>query len=323
MKLRQLQCVLAVVQNGFSVTAAAEKLHMTQPAVSKQIKLFEDMLGVQIFKRNSKSFTGLTPLGDEVLSEIDKVLQGVENIRQLSVQSQEYRLSQLYIATTNTLARYRLPDYLPYMHEKYPNMPLNIMEGTNTQILEWVENQKADFGWFSAISLVPYFTALRKLIYLPANTWESVLVVPKNHPLAVDAPKSLADVAKYPLITYVTSHRGPSGLMNAMQEIGVTARIVVTARNADMIKNYVRQGMGIGVIADMAYEPTLDNDLIMWPLSRWVKRFQTYLAWHQDKRLRKVHYDFIEQVIPGANRELVTQHIHRIQMGQDVEGWAI
>lgn len=323
MKLRQLQCVFAVVQNGFSVTAAAEVLHMSQPAVSKQIKLFEDGLGMQVFKRNSKSFVGLTPLGDALIPEIDSVLQGIENIRQLGVRSQEERFSQLHVATTNTLAQYRLPATMPYMHRAYPNVPLNVLEGTNVQILEWLQNQEADFGWFSALSLQPYQSALRNLIYLPAMGWNSVLIMPKQHPLAENGPQSLADVAKYPLITYVTSHKGPSGLMAAMQEAGLYARVIVTARSADMIKNYVRQGMGIGVIADMAYDVDMDVDLVMWPLSKWLGQFQTYLAWHENKRLRMVHYDFIEQIVPGANMEMVQRYVHRVKLGEDNDGWAI
>lgn len=323
MKLRQLQCVLAVVQNGYSVTSAAEALHMSQPAVSKQIKLFEEMLGMQVFKRSSKSFTGLTPLGDSLLPEIEKVLQGIDSIRQMGARSQEERFAQLHIATTNTLARYWLPKALPYMQAQYPQLPLNILEGTNTQILQWVQNQEVDFGWFSAMSLTPYQSTLRNLAYLPAGSWESVLVAPKDHALGSRPPESLREVAQFPLITYVTSHRGPSGLMSAMQEAGVTARTAVTARNADMIKNYVRQGMGIGVIADMAYDPAADSDLACWPLTRWLGRFQTYLAWHQDKRLRPLHYDLITQIVPDADKTAVQAYVRRLQAGRDAEGWVI
>lgn len=323
MKLRQLQCVWAVVHNGYNVTAASEALHMSQPAVSKQIKMFEDMLGMQVFKRNSKSFTGLTPLGDALMPEIDRVLLGIENIRQLGLRSQEERFSQLHIATTNTLAHYRLSSTMPYMQRMYPNIPLNIMEGINSQILEWVQNQEADFAWFSALSLVPYAGELRQLIYLPAMSWDLVVVLPKNHPLAAKGPQSLADVAKYPLITYVTSHKGPSGLAAVMAEAGLQPRIAVTARSADMMKSYARRGMGIAVIADMAYNPELDKDLVMYPLSPWVGQFQTYLAWHETKRLRAVHYDFIEQIVPDADKSAVQSHIRRIQIGKDPEGWVI
>lgn len=323
MKLRQLQCVLAVVQNGFSVTAASEALHMSQPAVSKQIKLFEDMLGMQVFKRNSKSFIGLTPLGDALMPEIDKVLQGVDNIRQLGKRSQEERFAQLHIATTNTLANYCLPSTMPYMQKTYPNIPLNILEGTNVQIIEWLHNQEADFGWLSALSLTPYLADLRQLIYLPALSWDLILIAPKNHPLAQKPLKSLRDLAPYSLITYVTSHRGPSGLVLAMNEVGVQAKIAVTARSAEMIKNYVRQGMGIGAIADIAYDSEKDNDLQKIPLQPWIGTFQTYLLWHESKRLRNVHYDFIEQIVPGADKKAVQNHIHRIQIGRDPEGWVI
>ncbi len=323
MKLKQLQCVMAVVHNGYSVTAAAESLHMSQPAVSKQIKLFEESLGMQVFKRNSRSFVGLTPLGDAVLPEIDRVLAGVDAIRELGIKSQTERFSQLNIATTNTLARYRLMESLPYMHKTYPNMPLNIIEGTNMQILEMVQNHEADFCWFSAMSLAPYHAVLRQMIYLPGPSWSSVLVVPKDHPLAQTPAQSLADIARFPLITYVTSHRGPSGLMEVMNSAGVAARVAVTARSADMIKGYVRQGLGVGVIADMAYDPVHDADLVKWPLNQWLADFQTYLAWHEEKRLRMAHFDFIERIIPAANKAAVQDHIRRVQIGEEAGGWAI
>lgn len=296
---------------------------MSQPAVSKQIKLFEESLGMQVFKRSSKSFAGLTPLGDEILPEIDKVLASVENIKRLGMHSQEARFAQLNIATTNTLARYRLAGHMAFMHEKYPNMPLNIIEATNSQILTMLRTHEADFGWFSAMDLAPYQTMLRSMIYLPAATWESVLVVPKSHPLAAKGPQSLADLGKYPLVTYVTSHKGPSGLVASMYKVGVAARIAVTSRNPDMIKNYVRQGLGVGVIADMAYDPEQDADLVMWPLGKWLANFQTYLAWHEEKRLRDVHYDFISQVIPDATKASVKDYVHRVLAGGEPEGWVI
>ena len=323
MKLKQLECVVAVVQNGFSVTAAAESLHMSQPAVSKQIKLFEETLGMQVFKRTSRNFVGMTALGDAVLPEIDKALVAIDNIRRLGRKRRENRFAQLNIATTNTLARYRLADRLSSMHKTYTDHALNLIEGTNIQILELLQNHEADFAWFSALTLEPYQGYLRQLVVLPAMGWSSVLVLPRSHRLAKRGPQSLADLGEEPLVTYVTSHKGDCGLACAMRAVGVTARVVLTARNAETIKTYVRQGMGLGVIADMAYDPECDDDLAMWPLRRWLDDFTTYLAWHAEKRLRDVHYAFIRQIVPEADKGSIQNHIRRVRVGQEAPGWVI
>lgn len=323
MKLKQLECIVAVVQNGFSVTAAAESLHMSQPAVSKQIKLFEEALGTQIFKRSSRSFVGMTALGDAVIPEIDKALTAIDNIRRLGTQRREKRFTQLHIATTNTLARYRLADRLSHMHGTYSDHSLNIIEGSNTQSLELLQNHEADFAWFSAMNLEPYQNYLRQIVLLPAMGWSSVLIVPRKHPLAASGPRALTDLGGEPLVTYVTSHRGPSGLASAMNAVGVTPRVVLTARNAEMIKTYVRQGMGLGVIADMAYDPERDSDLVLWPLRHWLDDFTTYLAWHVETRLRDIHYDFIRQIVPEADRTSVNNQIRRLRASRESPGWVI
>ena len=323
MKLKQLECVVAVVQNGFSVTAAAESLHMSQPAVSKQIKLFEEGLGAQVFRRSSRNFVGMTALGDAVMPEIDKILAARDTIRQLGTRRREKRFAQLHIATTNTLARYRLADCLSYMHRTYSDQSLNIIEGSNTRILELLQNHEADFAWFSAMTLEPYQSYLRQIVLLPALGWSSVLVLPRAHRLAERGPRALSDLGGEPLVTYVTSHKGPSGLAAAMNAAGVAPRVVLTARNAETIKTYVRQGMGLGVIADMAYDPARDDDLAMWPLGRWLDDFSTYLAWHVEQRLREVHYGFIRQIVPQADRVSVQNQIRRVRTGQEAPGWAI
>ncbi|MBR1375951.1 MAG: LysR family transcriptional regulator [Cardiobacteriaceae bacterium] len=322
MKLRQLQCVFAVVANEYSVTAAAKALFMSQPAVSKQIKLFEDSLGNQIFKRNNKSFIGLTPFGDELLPEIEKVLAGVESIRRLAGKSQEEYFSQLHIATTNTLARYALISVMPYMQKTYPQIPLDIIEGTNVQILDALNTQEADFGWFSAQDLSPYQNQMQSLISLPAMSWNLILLVPKDHKFAEKPPESLAEIGEYPLLTYITSHKGQSGLVQAMLDAGVAPKIAVTARSPDMIKSYVRSSMGVGAIADISYDEELDADLVALPLP-WINSFHSYLIWHENKRLRAVHYDFIEQIVPGADKRAVQDYIRRVHLSKETEGWTI
>lgn len=323
MKLRQLQCVYAIVANGYSVTLAAASLHMSQPAVSKQIKILEEMLGSQIFKRSNKSFTGLTAFGDLLFPEIEKVLSGIDNIKKMAGYNQSERFSQLHIATTNTLANYASANVISYMQRTFPAISLNIIEGTNAQILEALNNQEADFGWISVLSLDNYQNALRQLIYLPAMDWKPVLVMPKKHELSKKPPKTLNEIAKYPLITYASSFKGVPSIAQVMAKNNLSARVVLTARSPELIKSYVRSEMGIGVIADIAIDEERDSDLIFQRIEHLVGSYQTYLLWHESKRLRDIHYELIEQIVPDAKKQAVQDHIRRVKLKYEPEGWAI
>ena len=242
------------------------------------------------------------------MPDIERIMASVENILNLSQHHNIAALAQLGIATTHTLSHYRLVQILPAMQHEYPKLPMNIIEGTNTQILQMVQERDADFGWFSASDLTPYSLQLRGIFMLPAESWTSVLVVPRDHELNNKPFEGLTSLAPYPLITYITSHKEPSALVRAMAGRGLAARVVLTARNAELIKNYVRQGLGLGIIADMAYDPERDSDLAMYPLDRWMPLFNTYLVWHSDLRLRAYHYDFIDHIVPRATRNAVEHY---------------
>ncbi|MDO4777790.1 MAG: LysR substrate-binding domain-containing protein [Cardiobacteriaceae bacterium] len=321
MNLKQLQCVDVVVKSNFNVTAAAERLHLSQPGVSKHIKLLEEAMGAPIFRRNNRNFEGLTDLGEAVMLEIEHILSAVDNIRALA-QRDFSDTVQLSIATTPTLARYRLVQIMPGMQSLYPQLPLHIQEGTNAQILQMVQEHEADFGWFSASDLTPYHHLLRRLVILPAEDWASIVVVPKSHALAQRGKITPEDLDGQPLITYVTSHKGQSALVKAFASRGLTARVVMTARDSDMIKNYVRHGMGIGVIADMAHDEARDDDLVKFSLEGFLPPFTTYLVWVADKRLRNFHYSLIEDIIPGANQEAVSAYVRRMHLNEE-PGWVI
>ena len=274
MKLKQLQCIAAVVQSNFSVTAAAEKLHLSQPAVSKQIKLAEELLGLPVFRRNSKALVGLTEVGEAMMPDIERIMVSMEHIIQLSQHHNMFALTQLSIATTHTLAHNRLVQILPAIQHEYPQLPMNIIEGTNAQVLQMVQERDADFAWFSASDLTPYNPLLRGVFMLPAESWSAVAIVPQGHEMTKKPFEGLTSLAPYPLITYITSHKEPSALAKAMAGRGLSARVVLTARNAEMIKNYVRQGLGVGVIADMAFDASATATS---PCSRWTAgcRFST------------------------------------------------
>ena len=242
MKLKQLQCIAAVVQSNFSVTAAAEKLHLSQPAVSKQIKLAEELLGLPVFRRNSKALVGLTEVGEAMMPDIERIMVSMEHIIQLSQHHNMFALTQLSIATTHTLAHNRLVQILPAIQHEYPQLPMNIIEGTNAQVLQMVQERDADFAWFSASDLTPYNPLLRGVFMLPAESWSAVAIVPQGHEMTQKPFEGLTSLAPYPLITYITSHKEPSALAKAMAGRGLSARVVLTARNAEMIKTMCGKG---------------------------------------------------------------------------------
>lgn len=321
MNLKQLQCVDFIVKSNFNVTAAAEKLHLSQPGVSKHIKLLEEAMGAPIFRRNNRNFDGLTELGEAMMQEIEHILSAVDNIRALA-QRDFSNAAQLSIATTSTLARHRLVQIMPGMQAQYPQVSLHSQEGTNTQILQMVQEHEVDFGWFSASDLTPYHHLLRRLVMLPAEDWTPVVIVPKNHAFAKRKKITPEDLAEQPLITYITSHKGQSTLAKAFTTRGLASRIVMTARDVDMIKSYVRHGMGVGIIADMAYDAERDKDLLMFTVDAFMPVFTTYLVWMADKRLRNYHYSLIENIIPGANQEAVSAYVRRMYLSEE-PGWVI
>lgn len=311
MKIKQFQCVLAVVENGFSVTAAAERLFLSQPAVSKQIKLFEEALGKPVFRRQSKQFIGLTELGEAILPELKRIMQGVDYLRSLAHNPHSNYAPTLSIATTNTLATYRLAPSLGKIREAHPQLQLNVIEGTNAQALQMVQEFEADYAWFSATDLAPYASAMRGLMTVTSQPWSPVLVVPRDHIFNQRKFDHIGLLSQYPLVTYVTSHKGLSGLAAAMAKYGRHANIVLTARNADLIKNYVRQGIGLGVIADMAYDAEQDKDLVRYDLAEWMPVFNTYLVWQAERHLRNHDYDFIATMTPGKDAREVRSLIAR------------
>lgn len=320
MKLKQLQCVLAVYEHGFSVTHASRALHLSQPAVSKYIKSLEEQLNSPIFTRGSKSLLGLTDFGQEIMPLVVEMLKLGDEIVQCSAQKLAQQDGVMYFATTNTLATYRLTPMMGEIQTHYPKVPVHVVEGTNAQILQLLNEREVDIGWISAADLLDYQPYLHDLCYLQASSWSSILLVPKEHVLAREKVRSLAQICAYPLITYVTSFKGQSSLVRYLQAQKLTANVVLTARSSEMIKSYVRQGLGVGVIADMAYDEQADKDLVAIDLSAWLPDYQTYLLWHRLKRLKSYHLFTIRRIIPTLTEGQIKRAMLQLPTN---EGWVI
>jgi len=308
MKLQQLRYIWEVAHHELNVSATAQSLYTSQPGISKQIRLLEDELGVEIFSRSGKHLTRVTTAGEEILEVAGAILRQVDSIKQLAQEYNNPRKGSLTIATTHTQARYALPGVIESFINKYPDVSLHMHQGTPIQISEQAADGSADFAIATeALSL------FNDLLMMPCYRWNRCILVPKNHPLAVYASPSqnssltLEEVANYPLVTYVFGFTGRSKLDEAFNDRGLIPKVVFTATDADVIKTYVRLGLGIGIVAHMAYDPEKDSDLIALEAKHLFKSSITSIGFRRGTYLRSYMYDFIELFAPHLTRDRVDE----------------
>lgn len=301
MTLQQLKYLLAIADSGLNITAAAERLYTSQPGISKQLKLLEQELGVQLFTRKGKSLIAITPAGRDVIARARKIMREVQNIRSLAREMSGEQEGMLSIATTHTQSRYILPDVIREFRERYPKVNLELHQGTSEQIAELVAANRVDFAIATGSrQLFP------TLVILPCYEWDRLILVPRGHPLAkVARPVDLAALAAYPLITYVFSATGESSFKRAFADRDLDPQVVFTARDADIIKTYVRMGMGVGIVASMAYETADQKDLEAIDAVGLFPRVTTWLGFRRDTVLRGYMVDFIALLAPHLQPELV------------------
>jgi LysR family cys regulon transcriptional activator len=311
MKLHQLRYLAAVTQNGLNITAAAQKLHTSQPGVSKQIKLLEDELGFQIFVREGRNLARITPAGQQVIERALKILQEAQSIRDLSTELRDEGRGSLSIGTTHTQARYVLPQVIREFRGRYPQVRLNLHQGTSEQIAEMVAGDRIDCaiatgseGLFADLTL------------LPCYRWHRTVVVPRGHALARAGRLTFKALSAYPLVTYTFSFTGPSSLHEAFAKAALTPNIAITARDADVIKTYVRLGLGVGIVATMALDEQ-DGDLEAIDATHLFPAHTTWIGFRRGTLLRKYMYDFAQLLAPHLDRRLV-ERAHRAANAAEV-----
>jgi LysR family cys regulon transcriptional activator len=302
MKLRQLHYIFEVANQGLNVTAAAEALFTSQPGVSKQIRLLEEELGVDIFVRNGKHLTDITPAGRKILEYARRLLNEVENIRNIAQEFQDTDRGNLSIATTHTQARYALPPVISRFRERYPKVALHLYQGTPEQIAQMAADGHADFA--IATEALEHF---EQLVMLPCYHWNRSILVRPDHPLARKSRISLEDLGDVPLITYTFGFTGRSKLDQAFAAHGLRPDVVLTAVDADVIKTYVRLGLGIGIIASMAYDPKTDSDLVRLSADHLFEPSTTHIGFRRGMYLRGYMYDFVSLFAPHLSRELIDE----------------
>ena len=299
MKLQQLRYIWEVSRNGLNVSATAQALYTSQPGISKQIRLLEDELGVEIFARSGKHLTRVTAAGESIIKTAGEVLRKCENIKQIGQEFSNERVGSLSIATTHTQARYALPKVISGFMQQYPDVALHMHQGTPTQIAEMAADGTVDFA--IATEGMEQFG---DLIMMPCYRWNRCVVVPKGHPL-ISLPKlSLEALAEFPIVTYVFGFTGRSKLDEAFSQEGLVPKVIFTAADADVIKTYVRLGLGVGIVAGMAIDELQDQDLVALDASHLFESSVTKIGFRRGTFLRGFMSDFIERFAPHLDREI-------------------
>ncbi len=302
MKLRQFQYVVEVARNGMNVTAAAEKLHTSQPGVSSQIRRLEEELGVTLFVRAGKHLSGLTPEGKILVARFELILDEVDNIGRIASDFSQPDSGTLSIATTHTQARYVLPPVVTEFRKRYPHVKLQINQGTPEQIAALTDSGQADIG--IATEALELF---ENLILLPCYRWNRCIMVPREHPLIKVPELTLEAIAAHPIITYTFGVADRSVINRAFKAKGLDLNVVLTAADAEVIKAYIRNGLGIGICARMAYDPQQDHDLVVLDAGNLFDPSVTSLAIRKNTVLREYVYEFIKLFAPHLSHKVVDQ----------------
>ena len=304
MKLQQLRYILEVQRNGLNISAAAESLFTSQPGISRQIRGLEEELGVRIFERSGKQLTRVTSTGGEILELAARIMDDVRAIKHVGKEYSTPGNGSLSLATTHTQARYRLPPVVRTFMQRYPGVRLNIQQGTPPQIAQMTSNNEVDCC--IATEAIELF---EDLVMLPCYRWNRCILTPCDHPLREEQPLTLEAVAEYPIVTYVFGFTGRSKLDKAFAAADLEPNVVLTAADADVIKTYVRLGLGVGIVAKMAYDPRIDTDLCALDASHLFEPSVTHFGLRRDSILPGYLYDFMEMFAPHLKRELVATAI--------------
>ncbi|GGE49137.1 CysB family transcriptional regulator [Halopseudomonas oceani] len=300
MKLQQLRYIWEVAHHDLNVSATAQSLYTSQPGISKQIRLLEDELGVEVFSRSGKHLTRITPAGEQIIATAGEILRKVDSIKQIAQEFSNERKGTLTLATTHTQARYALPPIIQKFIKNYPDVSLHMHQGTPMQICEMTVDGTADFA--IATEALELFA---DLVMMPCYRWNRCVIVPKGHPLASGGELTLEALAEWPLVTYVFGFTGRSKLDDAFNNRGLSPKVVFTAADADVIKTYVRLGLGVGIVAHMAIDPEMDPDLEVIDASQLFESSITKIGFRRGTFLRGYMYEFIEAFAPHLTRDMI------------------
>ncbi|MFZ4286499.1 CysB family HTH-type transcriptional regulator [Variovorax sp. HJSM1_2] len=302
MNLHQFRFVQEAARRGLNLTEAAKALHTSQPGVSKAIIELEEELGVEIFARHGKRLKRITEPGQHVLQSIEAIMREVGNLKRIGEQFSAQDSGTLSIATTHTQARYVLPVPVARLRESFPKVNVSLHQGAPDQVARMLLDEVAEIG-IATESLSNY----PELVTLPCYEWQHVVVLPPTHPLAAKERLTLEDIAKEPLITYHPSFTGRTKIDQAFASRKLEPRIALEAIDSDVIKTYVRLGLGIGIVAEMAVRDDVNSDLITRPVGSLFGINVARVAFKRGAYLRNFVYQFAELLSDRLNRNLVAK----------------
>ena len=315
MKLQQLRYVVEVFRRNLNVSEAADALFTSQPGVSKQIRLLEDELGVQIFIRSGKRIVAVTPAGLSVLEMAEQVLRHVQNIKHIGDEFSDAHQGVLNIAATHHVARFRLQAALKQMAEHYPDVQLSVRQSTPAQMAEWVRNGEVDFAIGQDMP-----TSMNNLKLLPCGTWRYGLLVPAGHDLCRLPAVAWSDLAAHPLLAYSFAFQSTSSAARAALKARMhDLHIALESDDAQLLKDYARFGLGVALIDAQAYLPEQDGDLVLLDVAALFEPTEYHVALREDALLRHYQYDFLQWLHP----DLTHDRVRKLLFAPAVEDFSI
>jgi LysR family cys regulon transcriptional activator len=306
MNLQQLRYICEVAQRGLNISMAAAALNTSQPGISKQIKLLEKELGIQIFERSRNRVAGVTPLGRRVIALAQDVVSQIGQIRSIADDLDIESSGSLVIATSHTQARYVLPEALGRFANRYPKVSLTLRHGDPEQIAEMLLVGEADLGVTTETE-----RSERGLAFLPCRRFERVLIVPAGHPLLKVQKMTLAAIARFPLVTYEKAFTGRRLVIHAFERAGLSPTVALSGIDADVIKTCVEHGLGVAILSEVTFEPTRDAGLRAIPVSHLVEPSITSIAVRRLRHFRAYEYDFIAMCSPEWTRTRLDKAVAR------------
>ena len=300
MTLQQLRYLCEVARRNLSVSDAAVALHTSQPGISKQILALEDEFGVQVFVRRGKRLTEITPAGKQLVTMAEAVLADAGNLKRAARDLQDENVGEMVIATTHTQARYFLPKVIPVFLQRFPKVTLFIHQGNPMQVAAEVATGRADIG-----IATEYLDSVPDLVTMPLYSWNRVVIAQKGHPILAKRKLTLHDIATYPLVSYDISMTGRGAVNRAFAEHKISPTFVLSAMDSDVIKTYVELGIGIGLLAEMAYDPKQDSTLGVISAKHLFAESVTKLALKRGAFLRGYTYELIQLLAPKLTRDAV------------------
>ncbi|MBX3676361.1 MAG: HTH-type transcriptional regulator CysB [Rhodocyclaceae bacterium] len=300
MNLQQLRYVFEVARSGLNVSEAAAVLHTSQPGVSKQIRLLEEELGVDVFVRQGRRLTAVTDPGREVLKIAERLLRDIDNLRSVGEEFGAEESGTLTLATTHTQARYVLPPIIGEFLKRHPNVRVNLRQGSPAEVCERVLAGTADLAIATEA-----IGEQDDLLMLPCYQWNRCVIARPDHPILKSKPLTLEAIAQYPIVTYDFAFTGRSQINKAFAARGLTPNVVLTAIDADIIKTYVALGLGIGIVATMAFDPKADRNLRAVDAAHLFESATTRIGVRRNAWLRGFTYGFIELFAPHLTRKMV------------------